>query len=134
MADIEPGLLTNTQTFYAPALKHTVKPALVANAQTFFAPTITQEALPASVFSRGRRLAYTPILDNAIRAREPMRLRRKTLPGLFTEGRRALRLTSKTDRGKVNTASYGAQTAYEQAPGETGGAPPLVPILNRPDE
>lgn len=75
--------------------------------------------------SRGRRLAFVPVLDVGIRAREPMRFRRshKRIPDSIVEKRRLLRLTSKTELSTVNSASYGAQTQFEQIPTIDGGLP-----------
>ena len=74
----------------------------------------TSATAVAKAGARGRYIAFDPKLDVAIKAGSLLfyRGRSRQLPLAFTEHVRSGRLTSKTDRSRINTASAGAQFAF----------------------
>lgn len=97
-----------------------------------------QSGTSASLGRRGRRLAYEPLLHVAIKSRDDMLFRGRTIarPPMFTEHRRFTRVTAINQRQRISSASMGSQFAYTGGSYGSGSWPsddPKPPPENQPD-
>lgn len=120
---LSPPLVTNTNSFFAPAARSRLHPARLSNSNAFYAPTITSRAFRETSSGRGRRIAYPPRLDLAIIAGPIYLSHTNKRPAILTERMAKDTVIAAAQRAAINSASYGAQTADEGYPTQAPEAP-----------